>query len=211
MKNKKTIELSSIELKESKPRSLCAHGESFNYIQRYAGELHIFKDDCFEETIQVGEIQATHINVHGAILFGGLPLIDFFDCEADLYEMTYPLLNFEEGRFKDEIIIEYNLSRILIIDLVTVDPEYRGFGMGLAAIKLLTGSLCADGDVILLKAKPLQFDDKFPKEKAVGLSRNKNKSEQALHNHYASIGFRKLGNSRVMISSLEDMREVENG
>jgi len=97
-------------------------------------------------------------------------------------------------------------DNVLILDRLYVYPNYRGHMLGLAAMAN-TISVWAPGEEIsLLKAFPLQLMANIaPSErhKYKGLETDPEKATRALIKYYAQLGFRQVGQTRLMV-----MRQV---
>ena len=97
-------------------------------------------------------------------------------------------------------------DNVLILDRLYVYPNYRGHMLGLAAMAN-TISVWAPGEEIsLLKAFPLQLMANLSpadRHKYNGLETDPEKATRALIKYYAQLGFRQVGQTRLMV-----MRQV---
>lgn len=160
------------------------------------------EDDSRHEDI--GEIDVRVLEIERCV-DEGVSLFDLFDTETELNYFT-PILDESYASIHDSIPEITHLeitvpSKILLIDKVVLNPEYRGQNLGLHAIQLITTKLISEEDMVMLSASPLQFREGLVTDnQKKGLSNDKQYAKERLMAHYRKIGFiRFMDDDNIMI------------
>lgn len=114
---------------------------------------------------------------------------------------VFNVIDAENCDFTDEVMEKYQdfFSRNLcLIKEVTINPNFRGYGLGPKAIKDLTFHFSSSCGLFLIQPFPLQFEAGLErKEKYKGLAldgfeKDKKKAQRKLTSYYKSMGFESI-------------------
>jgi GNAT superfamily N-acetyltransferase len=184
---------------------------SFCYV--YDGELAL-SDEVGEVSENIGTFSATVVNAEASVLERH-SLSYLFDHDASIYEYFESLFDPEEEVFNVSVEKAVDgfciLSRnLLIIDSLVVNPEHRGHGVGLVALRALMERLGIGVDIVAMRVAPRQYDSRWrydlPTRSCLGLDRfdlNQSKATSKLKKHFSRLGFKRLPGNDIMVRSLE--------
>ena len=144
---------------------------------------------------------------------------DIFDSDGILNGAYTELFQGMSDHLKYEIECEFEepgYSNMLFIDKIQVYPDFRGYKLGLKAIYCAIERLGRECSYVILKAFPLQFEDKNRKKDEQWnelmdpeyFEQNQEIAQQKLIAHYAKLGFRQINNSSYMLLN-RDLKQPE--
>lgn len=170
-----------------------------DYIQYFiTTDGRIFKDGEDETETNMGTLTAILIDADRAAQ-AGLHLWHAADAYAgDIEAVTSTF--FAGGQLETDVLRDLNvwLPNLLYIQRIEVKRQYRGKGIGLAAIRRAIDVLRVNCDVVALKPFPLQFEGKVS-------DANRKEAQMAttkLKRYYRRMGFRNLKGTDYMMLDL---------
>lgn len=166
-------------------------------IQHYKSKIVLVRDD--KESV-AGTFDFYVVNV-SLVVNRGSDVVDAADAvDQDLYNYCSTL--FEPGtasELREEIVEQFEYptgSRLLILHLAKVLPEYRGKRLALVAAHKIIEQF-GDG-LVIAKAQPLQHHDGFKDEKEMRYDTFEPVCATALkrlERHWRRLGFETIGNT----------------
>jgi GNAT superfamily N-acetyltransferase len=189
----------SIELQVEAPLS---YSEEADYISKIDGTIFAnatLPDGSPAPPVKVGSIDAIRI-------YGGRAMNERWNLwdVCDAYEQTtadaYQVLFSERYEFApviQELFPDAMSPDVLIIDLVRVDPAYRGRGLGLLAARRVMDVFEPDDGLVLVKPFPLQFNahQRSAVAKDTDLAAftcDEKTAFKKLRKHWERLGFRRI-------------------
>jgi GNAT superfamily N-acetyltransferase len=184
-----------------------------SFCYRYQGKLALSDEDG-DVTEIIGTFSATVVNAEASLLERN-SLFYLYDNVTSIFEYYLTLFDPEDELFKasvekavdDFCILSRNL---LIIDSLVVNPEHRGHGVGLVALRALMERLGIGVSVVAMKVSPLQFDDRWridvPTRTSLGLDQfnlTQSRATSKLRKHFSRLGFKLVPGNDIMVRSLE--------
>lgn len=104
---------------------------------------------------------------------------------------------------------DYYVANVLIINRVELLAQFRGYAIGILAMRALIQRFSAGAAVVAIKPFPLQFESYKPEERDTWqaqlsleeFSSNEHTATVRLRKHYSRLGFRKLPRTPFMFFS----------
>jgi hypothetical protein len=169
-------------------------------------EGSIFDDD----DVLAGKLRLIYLDM-GAILETNISVFDLFDIRSETAPFYSALIDSDTGDFRADLestLGEYILGlNLLIVDRIEILPESRGKKLGLECLRLCLQQYARDCGVVALKCFPLQFEcaemdePAWCKRMEFGkLSRDHKRSSAKLRKYYASLGFKVLPGTDIMVA-----------
>lgn len=159
--------------------------------------LGSLRDDQYEEDLKDNTRQNIgRITCHIFDLDNNYDIMEMLDEHAD-FNPLYDLLG-NQGHFCQEIdqALESNYShKILLLDRVKIEKEFRQQGIGKLAINNAIKHFGGDFSVIALICSPMQFleeDSNFAEIEYSDFPMDSEAAQESLENYYRSLGFKKL-------------------
>lgn len=168
------------------------------YFYNFDGEI-VGQDENCEDVAQIGRFWGTYI--HGEELSCDEEYT-FFDA-CDMIDQT--MCNFAEAITNEEGMIDSDICRewdkIVYLDRIYIESEYRGYGIGTYIINNLLNLfwhyLNFGFNIIILEPVPQETSEKGSVGEYTGEDFDKKK--QVLIEYYRSLGFKFIGKTRYMI------------
>ncbi len=197
------------------------HGVEGEDPARFAHEWQgdvLIQDEAGDETV-IGHFCATYFDVDGAVTEAD-SVFDLFDAHAATAEYLV-LYDDEQIRFTDAVFkVASGLGtlfykNLLALDRLIIEPEYRGKGRGLVALRGLIHLLRAGAGLIVMKPFPLQREAHFKsRDNRAERERlqldtfpgNYRTAVAALRRYYSRLGFKRLPGTDFMV--LDPEREL---
>ena len=180
-------------------RDLSPDGSVEDYIVNVPGSIYL------EDEEELGSFYGHIIQVDRAL---NEEQYLFEACDAHSHSQTLTqyyeaLFDFDSDEIKESITKQWQKdvlisSDILIVDRVEVRPEYRGHGLGLAAVYSFIETFGKHDGFVALTPYPFQFDypdiDQKPFEK---FSRDKKVALQKLQKYWSRLGVQRLEGATI--------------
>lgn len=147
-----------IDMQESVHGYYSGEDDPYFCVYRVQGDIYYSPDD--EEL--AGKCEIIYVDLGRARNYH-IPAIDVFDESAKLLEYYSALFNPRTNWFKDDLIIDKLpiAGNVLILDILTLLPQYRGFGVGRLILRRLIQRYSTGVGVVAVKPFPLQYDKSF--------------------------------------------------
>lgn len=133
----------------------------------------------------------------------GLDIYELFDTYEYTFRHGQNFYDFKRETFAKPLLkaypdLEFNCSKICIVETMGVIPKFRGQNVGAKAFKDLVWNFGQDCPLFIIQPYPLQFE--FPENNTNLLSKlelekfekNKKKATESLSKYYQSWGFQKI-------------------
>lgn len=161
----------------------------------------------------IGNFSAIFVNAAGAIN-DGVSLFDVFDTERTTFDYYQAMFDQATEDFTDQVVKvafrgDYALSpNVLILDRLTILPEYRGKGRGLMVLRGLMQYLGPGAGLMAMKPFPLQGESRPRSPEALAERQlleldqypgDMRKATSKLVRHYKRLGFIRLPKSPYMV------------
>jgi GNAT superfamily N-acetyltransferase len=187
--------------------------EPSRFVQEYGGTLEWEDPEDRTRKATLGTFRAYLVDIPGAITEG--ESIDaVWDTSQSTWSAYEALFDGETAELTDVARqtafgtdYQHN-SGVLIIDRLAILPEYRGYCVGLLAMKVLIEQFRAASGVVVIKPFPLQFegdspvDDEWPPRAALHLdsySQSMRAALAKLKRYYARLGFESVRGTEYMV------------
>lgn len=176
------------------------------YIVKIEGEILAFVDENGAEEELAGSLEAYLIQVN-RIFEDGRSVFTVADAHSHyILEALSQILDPKTEEVRDDVQKVFNytidLGDILFLDTITILPQHRGEGVGLAAMQRLLDLCCAGCSCAVLKPFPMQHHAEFRrKEKPEPAMRydlfvkGREAGRKRIARYWERLGFRKLPNS----------------
>lgn len=191
--------------------SMTDEGEPVFYLQRRTGHVTLWDAGRTEDDIRIGDFSIVYVDLDGAGV-EGVHAFDVFDTEQATFEYYEDLYGDDAGRMKNSVVDIAVIDgvvwseNVLIIERLVLQPEFRGQGLGLAAIRGLILGARGGAGLVLLKPYPLQFegggdptDEEFIRLEFGSLPKNHRSATAKLFRHYARLGFKRVPKTPFMV------------
>jgi GNAT superfamily N-acetyltransferase len=172
----------------------------WHHVYDIHGTIYLSQEDGSETTI--GTFSAAY--VAGSVCFeDDYNLEDLFDVESQLfaiYDACFDAQRLQVRESVEDLLGEILSLETFVIRSIEIQPEFRGKGIGHAAIDRMIDTLGRGADLVALIAFPTQYNgvrDDSPE--AV-------RDFEKLRSHYATMGFKRIGESDVMALSARHVR-----
>lgn len=187
--------------------ALADSDEPSRFVREYSGRLKIDNDDGEHA---IGTFRAFYVDVTGAVSEGE-SVLDVFDTYSetvdylDLYDEDMKYLPSVRKAARAHFVWEPNL---LILDRLIIEPQWRGAGRGLLALRCLVEQLRAGAGMVAMKPFPLQKEAHFKSSHAAderrkleldSFSQDMRVATLSLRRYYAKLGFAKVPRSDLMV------------
>jgi len=190
--------------------------EPSRYVFVSNGDIRVSAGDvALGERKEIGEFRVIYVDLISAIN-ENVPIFDVLDCHSESAAHYWELFNDDmDGTFSLPVIAAADLEdatwnpNLLILDRLTIEPNYRGRGFGLDALKLLMHRYRLGCGLIAMKPFPLQFQGAFDdsvllqEQKAkyglAGSALNSQQATKKLHKYYAKLGFKLARKTNFMV------------
>ncbi len=180
-----------------------------DYATSIEGTISCYEETSDEDTL-VGKVRLFYLDM-GAILETNIGLFDLFDIRGETEPFYSALIDHDTKEFKsdlEEILGEYIIDlNLLIIDRLEILPEFRGNNIGLECLRRCLQQYARGCGVVALKCFPLQFegaeldDPAWRRKMQLGkLSKDHKRSLAKLKKYYASLGFKVLPGTDIMVA-----------
>jgi hypothetical protein len=138
--------MSSIDLNrfyidfDGSPHSIPLADHPDDYSTEITGRIYFFDGNIDEEgkEVKAGEISMTHVNLSGA-MDDNRNLLDVLDAHQHTYNFAHYLLNEQGSPFSDalEELLDHEIlnCNFLLVDDLWLLPSYRGYNLGLLALR----------------------------------------------------------------------------
>ncbi|RBL89727.1 hypothetical protein [Chitinophaga flava] len=169
----------------------------------YAGE---YADNSFNE--YAGEMDFKIISL-GQAEAEGFNIYEMFDTYEYTFRHSQGFYDFGKRTFKKPVLkefpdLEFDCSRLCIIETIGIIPKFRGKGIGAKVFKDLVWRF-DNCELFILQPYPLQFE--HPKNKKALLpkldlgkfEKNKKVATKSLSNYYQSWGFKKIKGMKELL------------
>jgi GNAT superfamily N-acetyltransferase len=197
-------------LRTNKEEIFPKFGEPDQFLIRRDGEILVRTDDDQKE-VTIGTFSLMIADIEGAVE-ANVSAYDVFDTESASfrhYEALYDGYDFKERVVKvavgDDYVFRPNL---LMLERLTIYPEYRGQGLGLTVLRMLIERYRIGMGLVSLKPFPLQFEvnpmsetNDIPRER-LELDNFKGTSVAAtrkLKRYYEKLGFKSVSRTEYMV------------
>lgn len=139
-------------------------GDASRYLEEASGSI-MLDDDTGTPPVEAGRFAVTYVNIRRALNMRQ-GLADIFDTSDKLYEVGAIMFGDEPDDLEytpavhkaSGAPLDATCSDLLILDRVEILPEFRGHGLGLAAMFAMIDHFSRDANFVVLKCFPLQFD-----------------------------------------------------
>lgn len=175
--------------------------EASDCITAYKGVVYADDYDNGINNEYAGEIDFKIINL-GQAEAEGFDMYELFDTYEYTFRHGRSFYDLFKNSFKKPVIntfpdLEYDCSKLCIIETIGIIPKFRGKGIGAKAFKDLVWRFdhC---ELFILQAYPLQFehpDNKRSLSQKLDLEifeKNEKKAVASLNKYYQSWGFKKI-------------------
>lgn len=135
-------------------------GEDDPYFCVYRLQGNIYYNPGDEEL--AGKCEIIYVDL-GRARHYQIPAVEVFDESAKLLEYYSALFNPRTDWFKDDLMsAELPIAEnVLILDILALLPQYRGFGVGRLILRRLIQRYSTGVGVVAVKPFPLQYDKSF--------------------------------------------------
>lgn len=204
-------ELLSIDVNES---LRYAPDDPESFVNRIDGDIFL-RASCYGTTrTKIGSFKAIFVDVIGARdqQISGFEVFDTDQITCDYFMGLYKVPNVS---FKSEVLSlaktpSNGNPNLLILDRLSILPEYRGHAFGLEALRALILRFRVGAGLIAMKPFPLQFeepdgsdDDELMEErgnlKLEAFPTDKLIATKRLCKHYTKLGFKKVPATDYMV------------
>lgn len=182
-----------------------------HFIQHIVGDV-VATSDAGDEVI-AGRFGIFYIDIAGAIN-EGMPVFDVMDfCDTTsryygaLFDGSHEFNKAVKMATRDDLP-EMNL---LVLDRLELLPQFRGRGRGLKILRQMIHRFSPGAGIVAMNPFPLQFErtkaelEASDWKRRMGLHemprRGKTEATEKLRQHYAQLGFRRIGRSTYMVRS----------
>ncbi|HYJ87184.1 MAG TPA: hypothetical protein VEW46_14075 [Pyrinomonadaceae bacterium] len=184
-------------------------GEIEDYATCIEGTITAWEEMRDEDTL-VGKLRLFYLDM-GAILETNISVFDLFDIRSETAPFYSALIDTETGDLRSDLekmLGEYIFGlNVLIVDRLEILPEFRGKNIGLECLRLCLQQYARGCGVVALKCFPLQFegaeldDPAWRRKMQFGkLSRDHKRGSAKLKKYYASLGFKVLPGTDIMVA-----------
>lgn len=179
----------------------------------YTMDGRILLTDVEDRETEAGHFTVTMVDATGA-MDEGVPAFDLFDTSASLFEYYLALYDSRTSDYKRSALTAAGcdyipLANLLVIDRLFLYPEYRGHGLGLAALIEIVRRHRYGAGLIALKPFPLQFEchnraQDTPERQRLRLDDfdlTQEKAMAKLRRYYGRLGFKRVPRTEYMVLS----------
>lgn len=195
----------------------CIEPTTFIHHVRGAIKQFAYDEGGHEDSIQVGQVYLRIIDLAAGINAGFNPfdVLDSFDQES--YDDGSILVD-EDGEMREEVVDQFPdliwQYRIVTVNSITIEPEYRGRGIGLLALRKVL-EVFGHSAFVLIKPYPLQFSgwhdaSWVPPEGVHDPEREFGRARKKLVRYWKRLGAREIGKTGYLgIENTEELPSIK--
>ncbi len=131
---------------------------------------------------------------YGRILNERQSLLDVCDCiDQSVYEHAHAVFDFDRDDFREGMFEGFDGLDVMMIESLSIVPEFRGLGLGLACITRAIDAFGSGVAGVVLKPFPPQFASDYRGDAAplyAGFETDFTRATQKLQRYYRKLGFR---------------------
>ena len=170
-------------------------GEPSQYVTRYEGD--VVSGDGFDETVGAMSLYVADLPMAQAEDHSTIDVLDSVDSTV---AHSLSLISTRSGLFVPSVarIADSDLSALLILGSLQIDPAFRGHGLGLEAIEIACKRFSLGCSIAVLTAFPTQWEGRV----AEGPSQFK-RDRAKLMAYYSRAGFKPILDNGLMVRRLD--------
>jgi hypothetical protein len=195
------FELDSITIDYELPRVPGIADTPEDYSQEIGGRIFVLGpgDDKEDERVEIGHLRATLIQLERAMQ-DGIELWDILDAPSEetaeclqLFDNVDDVkLRVDDEEFSRRVRNLFDadvwFGDILLVEKIEIKPEYRGYGVGLVAMRGLIEAFGRSCSLVVCKPLPLQYSGNVNEENRFDFKA----AQEKLRKYWAKAGFKRV-------------------